>query len=88
MPKILLDIDGVMVITPTWRPPEFLPDGFMAFDTACAENLNAKKIILATNNRQNATAYEPIGNKATSKPPAPKIRKPMIKPIMVVFCVG
>lgn len=72
MPKILLDIDGVMVITPSWRLPEFLPDGFMAFDTACAENLNAKKIILATNNRQNATAYEPIGNKVNKQAPCPK----------------
>lgn len=37
--KILLDIDGVMVITPTWKQPEFLADGFMAFDKYCAENL-------------------------------------------------
>lgn len=37
--KILLDIDGVMVITPTWKQSEFLPDGFMAFDKQCAENL-------------------------------------------------
>lgn len=37
--KILLDIDGVMVITPTWKQPEFLPDNFMAFDKHCGENL-------------------------------------------------
>lgn len=37
--KILLDIDGVMVITPTWRQPKFLSDGFMAFDKSCANNL-------------------------------------------------
>lgn len=37
--KILLDIDGVMVITPTWQQPDFLADGFMAFDTSCADNL-------------------------------------------------
>lgn len=39
MLKILLDIDGVMVITPTWRQPDFLADGFMAFDSQCANRL-------------------------------------------------
>lgn len=38
MLKILLDIDGVLVITPTWRQPDFLADGFMAFDKNCAKN--------------------------------------------------
>lgn len=57
MLKILLDIDGVMVITPTWRQPEFLTDGFMAFDKHCAENLanlleqNPAEIVLSSTHR-------------------------------------
>lgn len=38
--KILLDIDGVLVITPSWKQPQFLNDGFMDFDENCAKNLN------------------------------------------------
>ena len=34
--KILLDFDGVMVTTPTWRTVECLEDGFMAFNESCA----------------------------------------------------
>lgn len=49
--KILLDIDGVMVITPTWKQPEFLPDGFMAFDKQCAENLVKLIAFIHANNQ-------------------------------------
>lgn len=37
---ILLDIDGVLEITPSWQKPSFLDDGFMDFDKNCAQNLN------------------------------------------------
>ena len=37
--KILLDFDGVMVTTPTWRSVERLEDGFMAFNSYCVANL-------------------------------------------------
>lgn len=37
--KILLDFDGVMVTTPTWRAVERLEDGFMAFNESCVRNL-------------------------------------------------
>ena len=37
--KILLDFDGVMVTTPTWRAVECLEDGFMAFNESCVGNL-------------------------------------------------
>ena len=37
--KVLLDFDGVMVTTPTWRPVEHLDDGFMRFNDTCAQNL-------------------------------------------------
>lgn len=47
MLKILLDIDGVMVITPTWRRPDFLADGFMAFDRRCAFHL--AELVQSTN---------------------------------------
>ena len=36
---ILLDIDGVMVPTTTWRPTEILPDGFANFSTRAITNL-------------------------------------------------
>lgn len=36
---ILLDIDGVLVTTPIWRPTEQLSDGFMKFNENAAENL-------------------------------------------------
>ena len=37
--KILLDFDGVMITTPTWRAVASLEDGFMAFNESCVENL-------------------------------------------------
>lgn len=36
---ILLDIDGVLVTTPIWKPTEQLSDGFMKFNENAAENL-------------------------------------------------
>ncbi|MDO5769616.1 MAG: HAD domain-containing protein [Psychrobacter sp.] len=55
--KILLDFDGVMVITPTWRPVEQADDGFMTFDEVCAANLaeivaqTGADIVLTTTHR-------------------------------------
>ncbi|MBI3220034.1 MAG: hypothetical protein HYZ44_11010 [Bacteroidetes bacterium] len=56
---ILLDIDGVLVTTPSWQPTEQLSDGFMKFNQAAVENLaivyketNAS-IILTTTHRIN-----------------------------------
>lgn len=37
--NILLDIDGVLVITPNWKPVEQLEDGFMKFDSEATKNL-------------------------------------------------
>lgn len=54
---ILLDIDGVLVTTPAWRPVELLPDGFMQFNELDARNLNRiieltdAEIILTTTHR-------------------------------------
>ena len=36
---ILLDIDGVLVTTPSWRSTEILADGFMKFNDKAATNL-------------------------------------------------
>lgn len=44
---ILLDIDGVMVPGNSWRPVEFLNDGFMKFSDKAVISL--KKIISETN---------------------------------------
>ncbi len=44
---ILLDIDGVMVPANSWKKPEFLADGFVAFSSKSVLALN--KIIKETN---------------------------------------
>ncbi|MDB4923422.1 HAD domain-containing protein [Mucilaginibacter sp.] len=44
---ILLDIDGVLVISPPWKKVEIGQDGFMLFNKSSAENLSA--ILLETN---------------------------------------
>lgn len=36
---ILLDIDGVLVTTPSWKPVPLLPDGFLEFNEKAARNL-------------------------------------------------
>lgn len=54
---ILLDIDGVMVTTPSWRPVELMSDGFMKFNDKAVKNLNElyrqtnAKVILTTTHR-------------------------------------
>jgi HAD domain in Swiss Army Knife RNA repair proteins len=56
---ILLDIDGVLVTTPTWKPTEQLSDGFMKFDKTATKNLKAlfeetnASIVLTTTHRVN-----------------------------------
>jgi HAD domain in Swiss Army Knife RNA repair proteins len=37
---ILLDIDGVLVTTPSWKSVELLTDGFMKFNETAIQNLN------------------------------------------------
>ncbi|MNE40745.1 hypothetical protein D3C80_1347840 [compost metagenome] len=55
--KILLDIDGVMVITPSWRIPELHFDGFLKFNEQAAKNLASiidqtnAEIVLTTTHR-------------------------------------
>lgn len=44
---ILLDIDGVMVTTPSWQSVELMPDGFMKFNDRAAKNL--KELFRQTN---------------------------------------
>jgi hypothetical protein len=55
--KILLDIDGVLVTTPSWRTVEQHEDGFMKFNETATRNLTAlimqtnAEIVLATTHR-------------------------------------
>ncbi len=44
---ILLDIDGVMVTTPSWKKPELMEDGFSVYSTKATINL--QRIISHTN---------------------------------------
>ncbi len=54
---ILLDIDGVLVTTPSWRVSEQLGDGFMKFNEQATKNLSKlfeetnASIILTTTHR-------------------------------------
>ena len=56
---ILLDIDGVLVTTPSWRTTEILGDGFMKFNERAAINLQqliiktGADIVLTTTHRIN-----------------------------------
>ena len=61
---ILLDIDGVLVTTPSWRKVELHADGFMKFNEMAAKNLarilaqtNAS-IVLTTTHRINYSDSE------------------------------
>jgi HAD domain in Swiss Army Knife RNA repair proteins len=56
---ILLDIDGVLVTTPPWKPTEQLSDGFMKFNETATKNLKIifeetkASIVLTTTHRIN-----------------------------------
>ena len=47
--NILLDIDGVLVITPNWKPVELLDDGFMKFNQKLIDNLNILQSVTDAN---------------------------------------
>ena len=59
--KILLDIDGVMVTTPSWRTPRLHSDGFLEFNPLAARNLSFildrmhADVVLTTTHRINYT---------------------------------
>ncbi|MFT6244875.1 MAG: FMN phosphatase YigB (HAD superfamily) [Salibacteraceae bacterium] len=38
---IILDLDGVLITTPPWKPDEIDSDGYSAFNKSCVENLNS-----------------------------------------------
>lgn len=56
---ILLDIDGVMVTTPSWQRPELEEDGFMKFNERARDNLalliaaTGAHMVLTTTHRVN-----------------------------------
>lgn len=61
---ILLDIDGVMVPTTTWKPTELLSDGFANFSTKATISLQTiinstgAKIVLTTSHKSRFTKSE------------------------------
>jgi len=61
---ILLDIDGVLVTTPAWRPVELLADGFLSFNKEAANNLSSiidqtkASVVLTTTHRINYSIEE------------------------------
>ena len=38
---LILDIDGVLITTPTWKPDHLHHDGYSDFNSKCVDNLNA-----------------------------------------------
>ncbi|BDD05572.1 HAD domain-containing protein [Aureibacter tunicatorum] len=39
-PKLILDLDGVLITTATWKADEIDSDGYSKFNTTCVSNLN------------------------------------------------
>lgn len=37
---VILDLDGVLINTPNWKPDKIHPDGYSDFDSNCVKNLN------------------------------------------------
>ena len=37
---LILDLDGVLITTPPWKPDDTCDDGYSAFNDTCVENLN------------------------------------------------
>jgi len=62
--KILLDVDGVMITTPSWKKLTILEDGFSAFDKNCVRNLNRilretnAEIVLTTSHKDTYTEQQ------------------------------
>lgn len=61
---IVLDVDGVMVLSASWKPVELLSDGFMKFNKRAIEGLNkiisetGAFIILSTSHKSKFTISE------------------------------
>jgi hypothetical protein len=39
-PVLILDLDGVLITTPMWKPEEIESDGYSKFNEKCVSNLN------------------------------------------------
>ncbi|WMI68198.1 HAD domain-containing protein [Mangrovimonas sp. YM274] len=37
---LVLDLDGVLITTPPWKPDQIASDGYSEFNKSCTENLN------------------------------------------------
>ncbi len=70
--KLLLDFDGVLITTPSWRKVARLDDGFLAFNLQCAYNIAevvksySAEIVLTTTHRihyDNTTWQQLLANR-------------------------
>ncbi len=61
---LFLDIDGVLITTPSWKKDEILNDGYSKFNPACVQNLNSLlksqdfEIWISSSRRQTKTERE------------------------------
>ena len=61
---IILDIDGVLITTPMWKPDKMHADGYSDFCEKCVQNLNKltegidTKIIISSSRRKGKTLEE------------------------------
>lgn len=61
---LFLDLDGVLITTPSWRKDEMDTDGYSKFNSKCVENLNTLletqyfEIWLSSSRRKNKTQQE------------------------------
>jgi hypothetical protein len=61
---LFLDLDGVLITTPSWRKDEMDTDGYSKFNSKCVENLNTLlqtqyfEIWLSSSRRKNKTEQE------------------------------
>lgn len=61
---LLLDLDGVLITTPTWKMDEIHTDGYSQFNVVCVENLNQIlnfgrfEIYISSTRRKNKTIEE------------------------------
>ena len=61
---IILDLDGVLITTPTWKADEMDFDGYSAFNKKCVENFNVLtqnldcELWLSSTRRMNKTLQE------------------------------
>ena len=46
--NLILDLDGVLITTPPWKPDEIMEDNYSKFNEECVKNLNSLLSLLPT----------------------------------------